>query len=90
MGMGLGMGLGMGMGLGTWANHPCFKKVWAQPKWILSIIGLFFGAHIIFLHHSHTFFYTTVTERGAQNRPQITRLNRSRAQGLAHRVGPGG
>ena len=22
----------------TWANHPCFKKVWAQPKWILSSI----------------------------------------------------
>ena len=24
----------------AWANHPCFKKVWAQPNWILSIIGL--------------------------------------------------
>ena len=26
----------------AWANHPCFKKVWAQPKWILSIIGLLY------------------------------------------------
>ena len=24
----------------AWTNHPCFKKVWTQPKWILFIIAI--------------------------------------------------
>ena len=44
MGMGLGMGPGMGLGLDMGMGKPScfFRKVWAQPKWIL-FIGVFFA-----------------------------------------------
>ena len=36
----LARGDGHGPGHGHGQKHPCLKKVWAQPKLILSIIGL--------------------------------------------------